>query len=227
MGGDASATDTIAIGQASTASANAAIAIGVSSTASEAGGIAIGQSSSATGGGVALGGSANVSADNTVALGIDSVARILKTTNIAGGIITRKDNAEGFSAADKFAFYAGALVTLTTEELDLTAIADTLITIPTGCRFYPDSVDLILTTLGGTVTAQPFIRAGISGTPALYLAIVQTTALTATLFNRERQNTLLTNIGATTLSAGVTTGATGSSTIKGRFVFKGLLVEIE
>jgi UDP-N-acetylmuramoyl-L-alanyl-D-glutamate--2,6-diaminopimelate ligase len=64
--------------------------------------------------------------------------------------------------------------------------ADFTITIPTGAKFFLDGIDVILTTIGGTVTAQAFVSAGITGTLSKFLAITQTTALTATQFNRQK-----------------------------------------
>ncbi len=214
----------VALGNTAISDGEGGVAIGSSARNNDTGGVAIGyQALAFTTFGTAIGYQANAHGADSNALGYKAKALIDDTTNISGVIITRRDDSTISGSEVKFG--AGAIATITTEEIDLTAIADFQITIPSGALFYPDEVDLILTTIGGTVTAQPFIRAGKSGTLAFYLAIVQTTALTATLGNRERKATLLTNAGSQTITASVTTGATGSSTIKGRFVFRGLLVE--
>jgi len=217
--------NSVAVGGAAQATGQRATMVGGN------GGNATGDYSTALGGvsqatqegAVAVGDNANTSAQYANSIGKNSRARIPKTTQVQGTVITRKYEA----ALDNQLAYSASVVTIATEEVDLKTIAEFLITIPTGAKFFPDGMDLILTTLGGTVTAQPFVRAGITGTPDKLLAAVQTTALTATLHKRQRYDGLLTEEGEQTLTFGVTTGATGSSTIKGRAIFRGLLLEIQ
>lgn len=173
--------------------------------------------------GGAIGGDAESSGNNAWALGTEAIARKNNTINIAATIITRSGPV---ATLGNQASFSGAEVTLSTPEVDLKTTSDYTITIPTGTRFYPDSVDIILTTLGGTITGQPTIRAGITGTLAKLLAAVATSGLSA-LFSREVYNTLLSAAGESSLTAGITVAATGSSTIKGRFVFRGKLIENE
>lgn len=168
---------------------------------------------------------------SSLAIGTGAVARLDNMTSLGGPIVNRKDNGENNTNNPtdnnhfKFAWFSGAMVTLMTEEIDFKTTGSYTISIATGARFYCDSIDVIITTLGGTITAQPFVRAGITGTLAKLLAIVQTTGLTASLFTRQKYDTLLSYVGEADIVAGVTTAATGSSTIKGRFIFKGYLVE--
>ncbi len=223
-GSDASGDNSIAVGKNAICNDTDDIAIGNGANSSGTGSTAIGTGASANGGGShAHGDGAQANANFSNAIGSVATTNIENSTNISGVIITRKDDGTIFT--DETRFGAGSLVTIMTAEMDLKTTTDYQIDIPSGALFYPDEVDLILTTIGGTVTAQPFIRAGKNGTLAFYLAIVQTTALTATLGNRERQATLLTNAGSSTITASITTAATGSSTIKGRFVFRGILME--
>ncbi len=228
------------LGNGASASGGNSIAAGVNADATGANAISIGPNSQSNGvQGVALGSTAIANNQSSIALGDTATANgsasnaignfatssLDETTNISGAIIIKKNSL--VQTGDYLLEGAGVSVSIASEEVDLKSTADYTITLPSGALFYPDEVDLILTTIGGTVTAQPFIRAGKTGTLAFYLAIVQTTALTATLGNRERQKTLLTNAGSGSITAGVTTAATGSSTIKGRFVWRGLLVESE
>lgn len=217
----------IAIGQSANTVGAQSIAIGFTPVAAGTDSVAIGNLAQSTGiNSIAVGSPSSGVADYSIALGFNSGATIIGGVNISGTIITKKTSNVG--SGNYVIEGSAAVVTITTEEIDLKApAADYTLTIPSGAKFYPDEVDLILTTIGGTVTAQPFVRAGITGTLAKLLAIVQTTALTATLFNRQRYQTLLSTTGESTLTFGVTTPATGSSTIMGRAVFRGILVENE
>ncbi len=225
----AAGSGSIAIGLTANATATRGIAIGelaeAGNSASALGILAIASGTSS----VSLGDEATSTALKSNALGYQANARIGETTQINGAIITRKDSGEPL--ADYFFNFAGAVITLTTPEVSLTAVADTTITIPSGCRFYPDEVDLIVTTVDGSITTQPTIRAGITGTLAQYLAAVITTNIgTGTpLYARERKPTLLTNVGCTTITTGITSGAVlNTATVyKGRFVIKGTLLETE
>lgn len=221
----ASGTASSAYGDQAVASGNGGVAIGSTATASAAQSTAIGAASTASGvGSTALSNSSTASGINSTAIGNTAIARIDNTVQINGASITTKFG----SAGNVILYYSANQVTITSEEIDLKTVADATITIPTGSRFFLDSADLILTTLGGTVVTQPTVRLGITGTLALYYAAAITTNLTATLYNREKF-TLITSAatakGTTTLTCGVTSGAAGSSTIKGRFVFKGYLIE--
>lgn len=219
-----SASDAIAIGGSSEASAIGAIAIG--GGASGSGAIAIGAASgSATGASgnnsIAIGAGANSEIADSIAIGHGSDARITKTIQLNGTLITKKDSSE----ADFQLNFSSSVVTITTSEVNLKATSDVVITIPAGSRFYPDSVDIIITRLtGAAITVQPTIRAGISGTPAKFIGPTLTTGLT-TLFDRQIFDGLLTTAGEATLSAGVTVPATGGTTYFGRFIFSGKLIE--
>ncbi|MHC4608606.1 MAG: hypothetical protein ACYTAF_16985, partial [Planctomycetota bacterium] len=83
-----------------------------------------------------------------------------------------------------------------------------------------------LTELTGVITTQPTVRFGTSGTPAKFVAAVITTLLTAT-YKRETFSTLLTDDGEVDLSFGVTSGAVVGTSMSGRAIFKGILIEDE
>lgn len=112
---------------------------------------------------------------------------------------------------------------LETAELDFTAgAADVLLAVPSGYRFFIDSIHVVSTNIAG-LTAQPTIRAGVEGTPAKYLAAVQTTLLTAA-HKREKFTALLADDGETgNLSVGWTASATGT-TVKGKIIIVGTMV---
>jgi len=170
----------------------------------------------------AFGNACVASGTGSSALGFGATSRITNSTNIAGPIFTIKDNGE--SADDAYRLYAGTVVTFTTKEVDLKSVADQTITIPAGMSFWFDEVDLICTSISG-MTVQPTIRAGITGTPAKYLAAVQTTLLTTAKL-RERYTTLAADAGEGSIVVGVTVGAT-ATTMLGRFQIKGRLIEDE
>jgi hypothetical protein len=157
-------------------------------------------------------------------LGSYAVSRIAYSVNLGGPVIVRKDNGE--IAGIAFQTFNGACDFLFTKEVDLKALAAQTISLPAGCHFWVEEVGLILTTLTGTVVTQPTVQFGISGTPAKFLGPTLCTLLTAT-FKRERFSTLLADDGEITLRAEVTVIAAGSAAIKGRFYFKGVLVEDE
>ncbi len=219
----ASGATAIAIGNLSTSSASASVALGASSSSTGADATALGASASSTAASsTALGTSASATGISATAIGDSATARITKTVNASGTIITRKDSSEG----DYQLSFSGAVVTITGPEVDLKVVADTTsITIPTGSIFFPDEVDLILTTSTNNVTGQPTVRAGGDVSTASLLAAVGTTALTLPN-HRQRFATLVTSTGQQVLTAGVTVGATGT-TVKGRFIFRGILLEVE
>lgn len=202
----------VSVGKDSISSGDTTTVIGPLASATSDASVAIGYLSSATG-----------YASN--AIGNGAIANIDGTTNLVGALITKKGSL--YIGGVEVKEGAATVVTVTTDELDLKTTFDRTITIPSGAKFYPDGVDVIITTVGGTITAQPYVRAGITGTLAKLLAIVQTTGLTATLGKRQKYDGLLSTDGESTLTFGVTTAATGSSTIKGRVVFRGLLIENE
>ncbi len=205
----ATGVDSIAIGNSANSNDDYAISIGSAAIANGLNSIAIGRAASAAAGANAIGNTA--------------VSNINNCTNISGTLITK--NTASVNGSDYFLEGAAAVVTLTTQEIDLKSNADYTITISSGAKFYVDTIDIIITTLGGTFTGQPTIRAGITGTLAKLLAAVPTIGLAA-LFDRENFDSAYLG-GVSTLTAGVTNAATGSSTIKGRFVFKGILIENE
>ena len=112
----------------------------------------------------------------------------------------------------------------TPKEIDLKTAATTTIIVPTGSRFYPNEVGIILTTLGGTITLQPDVSFGITGTNNKF--VTQTTSSLTAVYERDVY-TSLTTAGEATLTFTVNTAATGSADIKGRAYFKGMLVEIQ
>ncbi len=233
-GADASGSNSFAVGSTATAPSGNSIAIGSASDATGISSIAIGStavtaldSSIAIGrapivsgeGSIAIGKAAYVPATKSIAIGFDAQANINNTVQIQGTLITRAHSSPG----EELLFGSSAIVTITTAEIDLKTVADTTITIPTGCRFYPDGVDLIITEVGGTFTGQPTIRSGITGTLDKLLAAIPTVGLAA-IYDRQCF-TVASRNGESTVTAGVTSAATGNSTIKGRFVFKGILIE--
>ena len=205
----ASGYSRVAIGSACQATGDFASALGYKTTASGYESTAVGQGAEALGSG-------------SSAFGNESEARIDKTTNICGPQINRKDNGE--SAGSAFVSFCGVQVVLMTKEVDLKAVADQTITLPAGCKFWFDEMGLIATSID-TLTVQPTIRFGITGTPAKQSVAAQTTAITAA-GKREIETPLVPEDGETSLVAGVTVAAT-ATTAKGRFWFRGLLIEDE
>lgn len=105
--------------------------------------------------------------------------------------------------------------------VDLKTVADVTAPIWDGVRFFPEEVGLIITAAAG-VTGQPTIRFGTTGTLDKLLAATATTGLDAA-HKRERFQTLASSDGESSLTAGVTVGAT-ATTLTGRFYWKGFAV---
>lgn len=125
---------------------------------------------------------------------------------------------------NEFQYFKGQMIVLTTIETDWKTTFDEEITIPSGLRFYPIEVGAIATTID-TPTNHPTIRFGINGSLAALLAATALTNCNA-VGERERFTSLVSFNGCTTLTAGVTVAATGT-TWKGRFYFTGFLMEDE
>lgn len=169
---------------------------------------------------------ASVSATKASAFGFKAQARITKTINFGGGIITRKDNGE--SAAIAFESFGGVENAQMTKEIDFTATGAQTITIPSGASFFPTKVALICTDCDGTLTTQPTVEFGITGTTGK----IKTGALSTlmdTAKEKELYDALLSNAGEATLVANITSAAVlNSATVcKGRAIFYGILIEDE
>jgi Head domain of trimeric autotransporter adhesin len=236
----AKAINTIAIGSSSWAGTNTCISIGTSATSTIISAIAIGTGANSDGtASIAIGDGTGSSGNNSLcigagsstalananAIGANAVANITKTTQLNGTLITKKDNGE----SDYQLEYSSGQVTITSPEIDFKGVSDITIVIPTGSKFYVDGVDVILTSFGSTITIQPTIRVGTNGTPALFYAAALT-SFTSGLFNREKLtliNSAATRIGQQTVTCGVTIVGACTGSFKGRFVFKGYLLENE
>lgn len=170
--------------------------------------------------GQAIGGTANNEGDKGQALGYFAINRIDKSTNISGAIIIR--NAQAGSDSEPYQFYSGAEVLILSPETDLKAAATQTITLPTGVKMYVDEVGIICTQYS-SVNTQPTVSYGKTGSNAFLKAAAITTDITG-VGSRERETTLLTAEGLTSLTGTVTIAATGT-TLQGRFYFKGFIVE--
>lgn len=219
----ASAPNSLSVGSDSDASASGSSTFGNDNVASGNLSTAIGSKNQASGAkSTASGYYSSAAADGSTASGFYAAARIVNTTNICGPQICRRDDGE--AAGKNFHSFCGTQVILRTNEVSLKAAATHTITLPSGCHFFPDECGVNVTSLN-TLTIQPTISFGITGSNAALKAAAITTALTAQ-FSRERFQTLLTAAGQTTLTATVTVGAT-ATTLLGTFYLKGILIEDE
>jgi len=221
VGNEASGEYSNAIGWANIASGYGSTASGYSNTASGYYSVAIGAGNEVSGDySTAIGCGSMATAANSMALGKSARARVERTTNICPPQIIKKDDGE----APQFAFenYCGVEVILMSKEVDLTVVADQTIAFPTGCKFWLNEIGIIATQIDG-LTTQPTIRFGITGDLDKHRTATQTTNLTAT-GKRDKYDPLVPEDGETSLTAGVTSAAAGT-TVKGRFYWKGMLVE--
>ena len=219
----ASDYSSLALGSGNTASGYYAIAVGIANTAS-------GQYSAALGlynyafddYSMAIGYMTCAFAEKSLALGYGAKSGVPTTTNICGPQIIRKDRGE--NADYTFYSYCGVEVVLTSKEIDLTTVADQTLTLPAGCKFWLDEIGIIATQIDG-LTTQPTIRFGITGDLAKHHTAAITTKLTAA-GKREKFDPLVPEDGEVSLTGGVTSAAAGT-TVKGRFYWKGMLIENE
>jgi hypothetical protein len=177
------------------------------SVAAQYGDVAIGSSYASGQFSLAAGYAAYSTGGTSIGLGYNSFARITKTINISGLDCARKDDGQ----TDYWLYYGSRTNIIYGPEVDfLAAPADYTVTVPAGCKAWVEEcgwIQTLLTLDGGALTVQPTVRFGITGTLAKLLAAVPTTLLTAA-GTRERYTTLLTDVGETTLTAGVTIGGT-------------------
>lgn len=212
----ASGTKSLSLGYGTIASGEYASAVGHASQAAGDYSTAIGNQAFASGlSSVAIGNAVSAQSVSSVAIGINSVANIDNVTVVAPPIATPRLTGSSFPTA------GSVEVVLMTDAVDLKAVADVTLTIPTGAHFWLDEVGIIATVVD-TMSVQPTIRFGITGTLAKQKAAAATTLLTAA-HKRQSYAPLVPEDGETTLTAGVTVGATATE-MKGRIYFKGILV---
>jgi hypothetical protein len=151
-----------------------------------------------------------------------AACRVDDCANLAGGIIIQRGGLAVES--DWLLALSGADIIIATAVLDLTAVAEYTVTLPNFCRFWIDELGLLITGLD-TLTVQPTVRFGISGSPAKHRVAALTTLLTA-VAKRERWTPLAPEDGETSMTFGVTVGATATA-LEGRAYWRGMLVESE
>ena len=205
----ASNTDSSAFGYNNTASGSNSSAFGIFNTASNTNSSAFGFDNTASG-------------SNSNAFGYKAKARIEKTTNICGPQIIRKDDGETSGIA--FESFCGVETILMSKEIDLETVADQTLTLPSNCKFWLNEIGLIATSID-TISTQPTIRFGITGSLAKHNAAAITTDITAA-GKREIETPLVPEDGETSLTAGVTVAAVATIAL-GRFYWKGMLIEDE
>ena len=219
----ASDYSSLALGSGNTASGYYAIAVGIANTASGRYSTAVGlYNSTWSDYSMAIGYMTITFAEKSMALGYGAKSGVPTTTNICGPQIIRKDRGE--NADYTFYSYCGVEVVLTSKEIDLTTVADQTLTLPAGCKFWLDEIGIIATQIDG-LTTQPTIRFGITGDLAKHHTAAITTKLTAA-GKREKFDPLVPEDGEVSLTGGVTSAAAGT-TVKGRFYWKGMLIENE
>lgn len=158
----------------------------------------------------------------TIMIGADMVNRIGQTHVIGGPALVKKDVGE--SVAIAFRQYASQENLLFSKEIDLTQTAAddvAVLNLPAGASFYPDECGLVITA-SDTVTAQPQVSFGIAGDSTALL--VQTAVSISALKSRQRFTSLASGDGQVSLTASLKVAATATS-LKGRFYFKGILIE--
>ena len=203
---NANAIAAIALGEQAYAHGSFALGAGWGVEAEGAYSVALGTSSWAWGSqSVALGYLAYVGAPNCFVLSALPVA----TASTGAASIAAWRNAT-----------TGAVVT--SGVLDFKTAQTYEIPIPADATFFPDEVGIVITS-ANTVTVQPTVQFGITGSTQEYLDAVATTGLDA-VGKRQRFATLKTAAGAKTLRFEVTVGATATA-LSGRIYWRGFAIE--
>jgi len=231
----ASAADQVVIGSSATSSGSGSAAIGNNAEAIAAGAVAMGvrafcdgvytsiaigdTASAADTDAIAIGWSADAAGAESIALGNQATA-----TSDYVFVTSALPTVTGSPTAQSTAAWrnSAAGVVVTSSVLNLENAQTYEIPLPTGVTFFPDEVGVLIVA-ADTVTAQPTVQFGISGSAQEYLDAVATTGLAAT-GDRQRFQTLKTAKGATTLRFEVTIGAT-ATTLTGRIYWRGFAVE--
>ena len=112
-----------------------------------------------------------------------------------------------------------------TKEIDLKTTACHTITIPTGATFFINEAGVISTAVTSLTTQATFKIGCATDATNTILENTQTTDLTAAK-KRERYIPNNSEDGLQTITVEISTGAS-ATTAKGRFYFKGMLVEDE
>ena len=185
---------------------NCSVPIASSGTSS----LAVGYSSAAAGGCAS-------------AFGYNSKANIACTVNISQPLIHKKDAGE--TAGGDFTQFSSAETTLMTKEIDLKTTACHTMTIPTGATFFINEAGVISTAVTSLTTQATFKIGCATDATNTILENTQTTDLTAAK-KRERYIPNNSEDGLQTITVEISTGAS-ATTAKGRFYFKGMLVEDE
>ena len=170
---------------------------------------------------VAVGNQTLASGVNSTALGQYAKARVGCTTNIGGALITKKDDGEGEDYA--FREYSSAEITLMTKNIDLETVDSHDITVPSGSTFYISEMGVIITDWSSVVT-QPTIRIGNSSDDDKQLDDIQLSSNLSGAGKRVRFLPALPDDGESLLRVCIVNAA-NATTMKGRFYFKGMLVE--
>jgi hypothetical protein len=222
LANSASGVDSAALGDGNSAGGQNATALGSENAASGAMATAAGYDNTASGqNSTALGYASQATAAGATAIGNGAEARIEKTTNICGPVITRKDNGE--TTGLEFESYPGAQVILMTKEISLKSTSQNTITLPAGCHFYTDEAGIIITAASG-VNTRPTVSMGWSGNTTGLASAFQISANSQ--FKRSVASTIKNKDGQTTLVGAVTVAAS-ATLMKGRFYFRGILLEDE
>ena len=172
-------------------------------------------------GAIAIGYNAVVEMDATLGIALGNLQVDTPRTCQIGALHAVGKNNRTYTTSDAAWAMTSATSVIMSDVVDLKTVADVTTTIPTGVRFFPDEVGLVIVAATG-VTGQPTIRFGITGTLDKLLAATATTGLDAA-HKRERFQTLASSDGESSLTAGVTVGAT-ATTLTGRFYWKGFAV---
>ena len=210
------------------ASGHYGLAIGYNSCAMNIQSQAYGFTAKSTGNrALSSGWQAEASAGCSNAIGYQSRGRVACTTNITGAMITKKDSGSdavhGETAATSFYQYSSAEITLMTKNIDLKATGTNDITVPSGSTFYISEMGVIITEWN-TVTAQPTVKIGNSSDDDKQLDDIQLSSNLSGAGKRVRFLPANPDDGETLLRITVINAAT-ATTMKGRFYFKGMLIE--
>lgn len=224
----ASGDYSIVIGWSSGVTGDDCIAMGSSVNVNGTNGIAIGQSANILSGtnGIAFGNNSSIDGgSNRLAIGNESITRIDNTYNITGLSILRKQDT-GEATSDSHRLHTSSQTVLSTEVDNGTVPTDFDITIPTGCYFFIDEIDVVSV---GAVAASPTFSIGVPGDAGRYLSAESPGAVSVgnrVVYNQNTSTALLSQesvdgdsdvLRINSAVTGITQGV--------RYVIKGYLME--
>ncbi len=170
-------------------------------------------------GSVAIGQCCSASAVGAMAIGPYASADVPHSVNLGGLVVLRNDDDED----DPTLCFGGAEIVLLSHERDLTRVAAETIDFQSRSKFFPRECGLVVTALAGLIT-QPSVEFGTREQGAAHLPSFPCTELTRV---GACERYLPASCDGVTSVRGAVAAPAAATALKGRFFWRGMLVEDE